>query len=89
MTEREKRINEAMKIFHKYEFGELKNKTYTKEEIEEKRQYFLSLPVRKDRTISWKGRVERLFDRAKPFKKEPDRGFAFLQYVYECDYNPS
>lgn len=89
MTEREKRIKEARDIHLKYVDGILKNKTYTKTEIEKKRDYFLSLPVTNDLQIAWRGQIERIFDRAKSFKKETDRCLAFLKYIYECDYNPS
>ncbi len=76
-----KAIFEKEAMFQKYKSGEIKSKVYTEEEIEEKRQYYLSLEPSKEsgRSVKrWQAEVNRFILHSKSFKECPDKIFYHL-----------
>lgn len=73
------RINEKEKILNAYSTGKLKSKMYNEIEIEEKRQYFLSLTPVADSVKRWHYEIKRVFELCKTFKECPDMWFYHLE----------
>ena len=79
-------INERIETLESYARGKIKSKVYTDEEIEKKREYFLSLVPPKESEISlkrWYYEIERVFELNNKFKECPDMWFYHLEtYFY-------
>ncbi len=88
MTQEElvKKINENFLAKEAYRNGTLKSKTYTEEEIEAKRQYFLSkVPPDLDECSigRWHYEIKRVFELSKSFRKCPDLWFYHLEHYFD------
>ena len=79
-------MSEDASIIKAYLDGTLKSKTYTEEEIEAKKQYFLSKvpPNTKKITLGrWHYEIKRVFELCPDFRKCPDFWFYHLEHYFD------
>lgn len=79
-------VNKNFIILKAYRDGEINSIEYTDEEIEAKRQYFLSKVPPKDCDVPlkrWHYEIKRVFELNKDLKKCPDMWFYHLEHFLD------